>query len=119
MSFLRQDFLSERVGDLITQYELSQLFIPVTDMQIDLKEGLLSELKPIMVAIKNLPKVITFPQYPSIAAYGDDVEEEWTYSLKILLNNTCESLLPSRALMRHLDYGIRMVSFTLGTRKQK
>ena len=41
---IQQNFLSERVGDLSTQYELSKLFKPVTDMQKDLKEGL---VKPI------------------------------------------------------------------------
>ena len=34
-------------------------------------------------------------------------------------NNTCESLLPSPALRRHLDYGIWMVSFTLENKKAK
>ena len=59
-----------------TQYELSKLFKPVTDKQKDLKEGLISELKPIREGIKNLPRAITFPQFPFIAAYGDDSEEE-------------------------------------------
>ena len=44
----QQNFLSERVGDLNTQYELLKLFKPVTAMQKDLKEGLVSELKPIL-----------------------------------------------------------------------
>ena len=30
---IQQNFLSERVGDLNTQYELSKLCKPVTDMQ--------------------------------------------------------------------------------------
>ena len=30
---IQQNFLSERVGDLSTQYELSKLFKPVTDVQ--------------------------------------------------------------------------------------
>ena len=44
MSFLRQDrtsnknFVSERVGDMNTQYDLSKLFKPITDMQKELKE---------------------------------------------------------------------------------
>ena len=38
---------SERVGDLSTQCELSKLFKSATDMQKDLKEGLVSEFKPI------------------------------------------------------------------------
>ena len=37
---IQQNFLSGRVGDLSTQYKLSKLFKPVTDMQQDLKEGL-------------------------------------------------------------------------------
>ena len=82
MSFLRQDrtfnknFLSERVGDLSTLYELSKLFKPVTDMQKDLKEGLVSELKPIREGMTNWPKAITFPQFPSITAFDDDDGEE-------------------------------------------
>ena len=46
-------------------------------MQQDLKEGLVSELKPIREGMKNLPKAITFPQFPSMKTYDDDdVEEE-------------------------------------------
>ena len=45
-------------------------------MQKYLKEGLVSELKPIREGMKNLPKVITFPQFPSITAYDDDDSEE-------------------------------------------
>ena len=44
---IQQNFLSERVGDLSTQYELSKLIKPVTDVQNDLKEDLVSELKRI------------------------------------------------------------------------
>ena len=74
---IQQNFLSERVGDLSTQYELSKLFKPVMDIQKDLKEGLVSELKPIGEEMKNLSKAITFPQFPSITAYDDyDGEEE-------------------------------------------
>ena len=39
---IQKHFLSERVGDFSTQYELSKLFKPVTDMQKDLKEGKLN-----------------------------------------------------------------------------
>ena len=53
---IQQNFLSERAGDLSTQYELSKLFKPVTDIQKDLKEGLVSELKLIREGMKNLPK---------------------------------------------------------------
>ena len=72
---IQHNFLSERAGVLCTQYELSKLFKPVTDMQKDLK-GLVSELKPIREGIKNLPKAITFQQFRSMTAYDDDGEEE-------------------------------------------
>ena len=79
---IKKKHLSERVGDSSTQQELSKLFKSVTDMQKDLKEGLVSELKPIREGMKNLPKAITVPQFPSITAYDDDddSEERWTYS---------------------------------------
>ena len=73
---IQQYFLSESVGDLTTQYELSKFFKPVTYTHKDLKEGIVSELKPIREGMKSLPKAMTFPQYSSIAAYDDDGEEE-------------------------------------------
>ena len=88
-------------------------------MQKDLKQRLVSELKPIREGMKHLPKAVTFPQYPSITAYDDDGEEEGKAVIGNIANNTCESLLSRPALIRHLDCGIRMVSFALGARKQK
>ena len=43
MQNIQQNFLSECAGDVNTQYELSKLFKPVTDMQKDSKKGLVSE----------------------------------------------------------------------------
>ena len=45
-------------------------------MQKDLEEGLVSELKPFREGMENLPKAVTFPQFPSVTAYDDDSEEE-------------------------------------------
>ena len=45
-------------------------------MQTDSKEDLVSEFKPIREGMTNLPRAITFPQFPSITAYDDDGEEE-------------------------------------------
>ena len=69
--------------------------------------------------MKNLPETITFPQFPSITAYGDDdCEEE-----DVFIDDISEQYLPKFATMleriRHLDCGIWMVSFTSGRRKQK
>ena len=44
-------------------------------MQKDFKEGLVSELKPIREGMKNLPKAITFPQFSSITANGEEEED--------------------------------------------
>ena len=69
MSFVRKgrtskkQILSERVGEVSTIYELSKLFKPVTDMQKDLKEGVVNELKPIREGMKNLRKAVTFPNF--------------------------------------------------------
>ena len=76
---IQQNFLSERAFKLSSQYELSKLFKPVTDMQKDLKASLISELKPIRKGMKNLPKAIKLPQFQSITAY-DDYVKKWTYS---------------------------------------
>ena len=73
---IQQNFPSERVGDLSTQNELSKLFKPVTNMQNDLKEGLVSKWKPFREGMQNLPKAITFPQFSSIKGYGDEDEEQ-------------------------------------------
>ena len=40
-----------------------------------MKEGLVRKLKPIMEGMQNLPKAVTFPQFPSITACEDDGEE--------------------------------------------
>ena len=45
-------------------------------MQKELKEDLVSEFKPIREGMKNSPKAIAFPQYPSITVHDDDCEEE-------------------------------------------
>ena len=73
---IQQNFLSERVGDLNTQYDLLKLFKRVSDMQKDFKKDFVSEFKPIREGMKNLPKAVTFPQFPSITAYDDDDEED-------------------------------------------
>ena len=57
---IKHNFLSDRVGDLSTKYDLSELFKLVMDIQKYLKEGLVSELKPIKEEIKNLKRAYHF-----------------------------------------------------------
>ena len=102
-----------------TQYELSKLFKPVTDMQKDLKEGLVSELKPIREGMKNLPKAITFPQFPSITAYDDDGEEEED----VFIGDIADQYLRKFATVSGADkmFGLRDKDgkFYIGNKKQK
>ena len=53
MQNIQQNFLSQRVDDLSTQYEFSKLFKPVTDMQKDLKEGLVANRNQIQKELKT------------------------------------------------------------------
>ena len=97
---IQENFLSERLGDVNTQYELSKLFKPVTDMQKDFKEGLVSELKPIREGMKNLSKTITFPQFQSITAYDDDDVEE---KEAVFIRDIAEQYLRKFATMSGAD----------------
>ena len=74
-------------------------------MQKDLKEGLVSELKPIREGTKHLPKTVTFPQHPSITAYDDDGEEEG----KAVIGNIAEQYLRKFASTSGTDktFGLR------------
>ena len=54
---IQQNVLSERVGDMSTLYELSKLFKPITNMQKDFKEGLVSELKSIREGMKTYQRL--------------------------------------------------------------
>ena len=72
---IQDNFLSDRLGDITTQRELSKLFKPITEIQKDTKESLVSELKPIKESLKELP-AITFPQLQAIEAASPEEDEE-------------------------------------------
>ena len=82
------------------------LFKPVTGMQKDLKEGLISQLKPIREGMKNLPKTITFPQFPFIKAYDNDDGEE---DEDVFIGDIAEQYLRKFAIMSGADktFGLR------------
>ena len=89
-------------------------------MQKDLKEGLVSELKPIREGIKNLPKTITFPQFPSITAYDDDDGEE---EEDVFIGDIAEQYLRKFATVSGADktFGLRYKDgkFYIGDREAK
>ena len=89
-------------------------------MQKNLKEGLVSELKPISKGMKNLPKAIIFPQFPSITAYDDDNDEE---EENVFIGDISEQYLRKFATVSGADktFGLRDKDgkFTLGKRKHK
>ena len=90
-------------------------------MQKDLKEGHVSELKPIREGMKHLPKAVTFPQFPSITAYDDDDDGEEEED--VFIGDIAEQYLRKFATMSGADktFGLRDEDgwFTLRTRKKK
>ena len=70
---IQEKFITERLGDISAQRELSKLFKPITETQKDIKESLVSELRPIKESLKELPAA---PQLQAIAAPPEDEDEE-------------------------------------------
>ena len=70
---IQENFLSERLGEISTQRELSKLFKPITESQKDVKKSLIGELKPIKENLKQLPAA---PQLQAIAAPPEDEDED-------------------------------------------
>jgi len=66
---MQENFLTERLCEISTQRELSKLFKPITELQKDVKESLIGELKPIRENLKQLPAA---PQLQAIAAPLED-----------------------------------------------
>ena len=62
-------------------------------------------MKPISEGMKNLPKAITFPQFPSISAYDDDGEEE----VDVFIEDIAEQYLRKFASVSGTDktFGLR------------
>ena len=81
-------------------------FQTFTDIQKDLKEGLVSELKPIREGMNNLPKAVTFPQFPSITAYDDDDCED---EVNVFIGDIAEQYLHKFASQSRTDktFGLR------------
>ena len=70
--------------------------------------------------MKHLPKAVTFPQYPSITAYGDDDDEE---EGKAVIGNIAEQYLRKFASTSSTDktFGLRDKDgkFYIGSKEAK
>src|SRR6218665_3072452 len=83
---IKQNFFSERLGDIGLQRELTKMYKPIVDSRSSIskeQKALLSTIKENSAettnALKALPasisaslKTLPFKQYPSIEAYEDD-----------------------------------------------
>ena len=66
---IRQNSLSEKLGDIGLQRELTKLYKPITDSQATQSMALTKELTSLKALSATLPsQMIQFPQYPSIQA---------------------------------------------------
>ena len=74
-------------------------------------------MKPITEGLKQLPKAVTFPQYPSITAYDDDGEEEG----KAVIGNIAEQYLRQFAFKSGTDktFGFRDMDGKFHIRNKK
>jgi len=75
---IQDNFLSERLGDISEQRELSKLFKQITESQKETKESLVQELIPIKEGLKELPAIAYPPQLQAIAPppEGDEGDED-------------------------------------------
>ena len=77
---IQENFLTERLGDINIQRDMSKIFKPITEAQKSVTESLLGELKPIRENLKELPKALTFPQLQAIMPdEGEDLDTSALY----------------------------------------
>ena len=70
---IKDNFRSERIGEIETQSDLSKFFKPVTETQKATAKEITEQLKPIKEGIESWPQSITFPAYPTIEFPKEDI----------------------------------------------
>ena len=72
---IKDNFRSERIGEIETQSDLSKFFKPVTETQKATAKEIMEELKPIREGIEGVStqQAITFPAFPSIELPSEDI----------------------------------------------
>ena len=74
---IRNNFLSERIGELELQTDLSKFYRPITETQKTTTREITEGLKPIREGIEKLPEAITFqPTQPLGKATEEEEKEE-------------------------------------------
>ena len=70
---IKDNFRSERMGEMEMQTDLSKFFKPITETQKATAKEITEELKPIKEGIESLLQAITFPAFPSIDIPKEDI----------------------------------------------
>ena len=73
---IRDNFLSERIGEQQLQTDLSKFYRPITETQIATAREITEGLKPIREGIEKLPEAITFPPTQPLGKATEEEEDE-------------------------------------------
>ena len=73
---IRDNFLSERIGEQQLQTDLSKFYRPITETQKATTREITEGLKPIREGIEKLPEAITFPPTQPLGKATEEEEEE-------------------------------------------
>ena len=73
---IRDNFLSERIGEQQLQNDLSKFYKPITETQKATTREITEGLKPIREGIEKLPEAIVFPTTQPLGEATDEEEEE-------------------------------------------
>ena len=103
---IQDNFLSERLGDISEQRELSKLFKQITESQKETKESLVQELIPIKEGLKELPAIAYPPQLQAIPPppEGDDEDEESMMQVGRIAHRYLSDYAAKQNVERLLEY---------------
>ena len=73
---IRDNFLSERIGEQQLQTDLSKFYRPITETQKATAREITEGLKPIREGIEKLPEAITFPPTQPLGKATEEEEDE-------------------------------------------
>ena len=73
---IRDNFLSERIGEQQLQTDLSKFYRPITETQKATTREITEGLKPIREGIEKLPQSITFPPTQPLGKATEEEEDE-------------------------------------------